>query len=77
DRQMVELIKSYLVSGIKLGRVKPDIDPELMSNVIGGGFMRMAYYYGVTGRGSKTEEFEQLTENFVNAFAYGIFLEKS
>jgi hypothetical protein len=47
-----------------------------MSNVIGGGFMRMAYYYGVTGRGSKTEEFEKLTENFVNAFAYGIFLEK-
>jgi AcrR family transcriptional regulator len=76
DRQMVELIKSYLVSGIKLGRVKPDIDPVLMSNVIGGGFMRMAYFYGVTGKGSKTEEFEQLTENFVNAFAYGIFLEK-
>ncbi len=77
DKQMVELIKSYLVSGIKLGRIKPDIDPVFMSNVIGGGFMRMAYYYGVTGRGSQTEEFEKLTEDFVNAFAYGIFLEKS
>lgn len=77
DKQMVDLIKSYLVSGIKLGRLKPGTDPELMSNVIGGAFMRMAYYYGVTGRGSKTEEFEHLTENFINAFAYGIFLEKS
>ena len=76
DRQMVELIKSYLVSGIKLGRVKPDINVVLMSNMIGGAFMRMAYYYGVTGRGSETAEFEKLTEDFVNAFAYGIFLEK-
>lgn len=77
DKQMVELIKSYLVSGIKLGRLKPDLDMELLSNMIGGAFMRMAYYYGVTGRGSKTEEFEKLTEDFVNAFAHGIFLEKS
>lgn len=76
DRQMVELIESYIVSGIKLGRLKPGVDPELMSNIIGGAFMRMAYYYGVTGKGSKTEEFENLTENFINAFAYGIFLEK-
>jgi len=76
DNQMVELIKAYLISGIKLGRIKPNIDTELMSNLIGGAFMRMAYYYGVTGKGRKKEEFEKLTEEFVETFAYGIFLEK-
>ncbi len=76
DSQMVDLLNTYLIAGIKLGRIKENIDIELMTNLIGGAFMRMAYYYGVTKKGKKKLDVDALTDKFVNAFAYGIFSEK-
>lgn len=76
DSQIVALAKNYLHVGIKMNRIKPDIDVELVSNLIGGAFMRMAYYYGVTNKDNNTLNIDLLTENFVNAFSFGFFIEK-
>ncbi|HNX22969.1 MAG TPA: TetR/AcrR family transcriptional regulator [Spirochaetota bacterium] len=77
DLQMVELTNDYLKAGIRQNRIKPDIDLELLSNLIGGALTRMAYYYGVTKKDKDPIDIDLLTERFVNAFAYGIFVEKS
>lgn len=77
DIQMVELTNDYLKAGIRQNRIKPDIDLELLSNLIGGALTRMAYYYGVTKKDKDPIDIDLLTERFVNAFAYGIFVEKS
>jgi AcrR family transcriptional regulator len=76
DKQMVELINEYLNSGIKLGRVKKEIDVELITNLISGAFMRMAYYYVIMKKRSGTVDTDELTNSFVTAVAYGIFAEK-
>jgi AcrR family transcriptional regulator len=77
DVQMVDLTNKYLKAGIRQNRIKPDIDLELLSNLIGGALMRMAYYYGVTKKDKDAIDIDQLTERFVNAFSYGIFMEKT
>jgi len=77
DIQMVGLANNYLSAGIKQNRIKPDIDLELLSNLMGGAIMRTAYYYGVTKKVNDIIDVNLLTESFVNAFAYGIFVEKS
>jgi AcrR family transcriptional regulator len=76
DQQIVELATNYLKAGIRQKRIKPDIDLELMSNVIGGSLTRMAYYYGVT-KNRDSVDIDLLSERFVNAFAYGIFVDKN
>jgi len=77
DQQIVELAANYLKAGIKQNRIKPDIDLELMSNIIGGSLTRMAYYYGVTKKNRADIDIDLLSERFVNTFAYGIFVEKT
>jgi len=77
DIQIVELAKNYLIVGQNLKRIKPDVDVELVSNMIGGAFMRMAYYYGVTKRDNDSVDIERLTEGFVKAFSFGVYVEKS
>lgn len=77
DQQIVELATNYLKAGIRQKRIKPDIDLELMSNVIGGSLTRMAYYYGVTRNNRDAVDIDLLSERFVNAFAYGIFVDKN
>lgn len=77
DYQIVALTNNYLKAGIKQNKIKPDIDLELLSNLIGGALMRMAYYYGVTKKDKGAIDIDLLTERFVNAFSYGIFLEKT
>lgn len=77
DYQIVELATTYLKAGIRMNRVKADVDLELLSNLIGGSLTRMAYYYGVTKKDKDAIDIDQLSERFVNAFAYGIFEEKS
>lgn len=77
DHQIVELAADYLKAGIRMKRVNPDIDLELLSNMIGGSLTRMAYYYGVTKKNKDSIDIDLLSERFVNAFAYGIFMEKS
>lgn len=77
DIQMVELANNFLKAGIKQKRIRPDIDLELLSNLIGGAIMRTAYYYGVTKKGKDAIDIDLLTDGFVSAFAFGIFLEKS
>ena len=74
--QIVELAKKYIAVGIKMKRIKPDTDVELVANLIGGAFMRMAYYYGVTKKDKDPIDIDILSERFVKAFSYGIFLEK-
>ncbi len=75
--QILELAKKYLIVGIKLKRIKPDTDVELVANLIGGAFMRMAYYYGVTKKDKESIDIDLLSERFVNAFSYGIFIENN
>ena len=75
DHQIVELAKNYLHAGIKMNRIKPDVDLELLSNLIGGSLTRMAYYYGVTKKDKDAIDIDLLSERFVNAFAYGIFVQ--
>mgnify|MGYP001443749211 CR=1 FL=1 len=75
--QIVELAKNYLQAGIRQKRINPDTDLELLSNLIGGALTRMAYYYGVTEKNRDDIDIDLLSERFVNAFAYGIFVEKS
>lgn len=77
DVQMVDITKKFLTAGIEQHRVKPDIELELLSNMIGGALTRMAYYYGVTKKDKDSLDIDKLTESFVNAFCYGIFVEKS
>ena len=77
DIQMVGLANNYLSAGIRQNRIKPEIDLELLSNLIGGAIMRTAYFYGVTKKNNDSIDVDLLTERFVNAFAYGIFVEKS
>ena len=76
DNQMVELINDYLNSGIKLGRVKKNTDVELITNLISGAFMRMAYYYVIMKRHRGDVDTDELANKFVDAFAYGFFLEE-
>ncbi|HOP62196.1 MAG TPA: TetR/AcrR family transcriptional regulator [Spirochaetota bacterium] len=77
DYQIVELAKKYLTVGIKLKRIKSDTDVELVANLIGGAFMRMAYYYGVTRKNKGSIDIDKLSERFANTFSYGIFMEES
>ena len=75
DNQIVELAKNYLIVGIKMNRIKPDIDVELVSNLIGGAFMRMAYVYGVTKKTNADADIDLLTEKFINIFSFGFYIE--
>lgn len=75
DRHLVEMTKYYLLSGLKMGRIRSDINIEMVTNMIGGAFMRMAFYYGVTRKKRPRLDFDALTEDFVRTFAYGIFPE--
>jgi len=77
DKQVIELENNYLLAGIKLNRIKPQTDVELASNLIGGAFMRMIYYYGVTKKNREDIDIDQLTDKFVDAYSFGIFIEKS
>lgn len=74
DKQMVEFIYSYLSSGIKLERIKPEINMELTSNIIGGSVMRMLFYYGVPRNNVQEYDLDVLTEWFVDYISYGIFI---
>lgn len=76
DIQMVDLANNYLKAGIKQKRIKPDVDLELLSNLLGGAIMRTAYYYGVTKKSKDAIDIDLLTERFVNTFCYGIFVEQ-
>lgn len=73
DKQMVVFIYSYIETGIKLGRIKPGINMELTSNIIGGSVMRMIYYYGVPQKNKPDYDLDLLTEWFVDYISYGIF----
>lgn len=76
DHQIVELAKKYLSVGIKLGRVQPDTDVELVANMIGGAFTRMAYFYGVTKKDKDSINIDLLSERFVKTLSFGFFIEK-
>ena len=76
DRQMVELIVNYISSGIKLGRIKPGLNMELISNMIGGSTMRVIYYYVVPKKDEPDFNLDLLTEQFVDTLSYGIFQER-
>ncbi len=76
DYQIVEMAKKYLTVGIKLNRVEPDTDVELVANMIGGAFTRMAYYYGVTKKDKSSIDIDHLSEKFARTFSCGIFTEK-
>lgn len=75
DHQILELAKGYLKAGIKMKKVKPDIDVELTANLIGGAFMRMAYFYGLAKKKDDTPDIDLLSEKFVNVFSFGYYLE--
>lgn len=77
DHQIVKLAKKYLIVGIKLKRIKPDTDVELVANMIGGAFMRMAYFYGVTKKEKDSIDIDLLSERFANTFSSGFFMEKN
>ncbi len=72
----MELAKKYLTVGIKLGRIQPDTDVELVANMIGGAFTRMAYFYGVTKKDKDFIDIDILSERFVKTLSFGFFIEK-
>lgn len=74
--QILVLVTDYLVKGIKMGRIRPDIDIDLTGNMIGGALLRMCFFYILT-KGDKEIDSEILAEKFVNVYALGIFSEKS
>ena len=74
--QILVLVTDYLVKGIKMGRIRPDIDIDLTGNMIGGALLRMCFFYILT-KGDKEIDSEMLAEKFVNVYALGIFSEKS
>ena len=76
DRQILELVTDYLVKGIKMGRIRPDIDIDLTGNMIGGALLRMCFFYVVTKRDA-TIDSDMLAEKFVRVYAMGIFPEKT
>lgn len=75
DHQIVELAKGYLKVGIKMSRVKPDIDVDLTANMIGGAFMRMAYVYGMAKKAEDNPDIDLLSEKFVKTFYFGFSLD--
>lgn len=77
DRQINELARNYIKAGIRMNRIKSDADVELLSNLIGGSFTRMAYYYGVSKNDKEPVDISLLSEKFVNAFVHGVFLEEA
>jgi len=74
--QILVLVTDYLVKGIKMGRIRPDIDIDLTGNMIGGALLRMCFFYVVTNRGKEIDS-NMLAEEFVKVYALGIFPEKS
>ncbi len=74
DRQMVGFIVNYIQSGVKLGRLRPDLDTELVSNILGGSTTRVLFYY-VIPRGSHPDyDLDLITERFVDYISNGIFI---
>lgn len=76
QKLILELVTDYLVKGIKMGRIRPDIDVDLTGNMIGGALLRVCFYYVVT-KNMKDGDSDLLAEEFVKVYAVGIFSEKS
>lgn len=76
QKQILELVTDYLVKGISMGRIRPDIDVDLTGNMIGGALLRVCYHYVVIKKMNVTDS-DKLTDEFTRVYAAGIFSEKS
>ena len=74
NRKMLELIRNYILEAVDAGMFRENIDIDLTSNLLSGAFMRMAYQYTIMEKNDlRNLNIENLTERYVNTFAYGIF----
>lgn len=75
QKQILELVTDYLVKGIEMNRIRPDIDIDLTGNMVGGALLRICFHYVVTKK-LKEVDSDRLAEEFVKVYALGIFSEK-
>lgn len=75
QKQILELVTDYLVKGIRMGRIRQDIDVDLAGNMIGGALLRVCYHYVVIKKMNVADS-DKLTDEFTRIYAEGIFSEK-
>ena len=75
ERKILGYITIYLQEGLKLGFVRSDLNIELTSNIIAGGYLRMGYYYFVLNksRGRKIN-IDDISDDFFNFIMKGILI---
>ena len=74
EEKMLNYIKLYIQEGIKLGKVRRDLDVELASNIAAGAFLRVDYYYFVfkKNNGDGPPDIEKMAEEFYQIIMRGI-----
>ncbi|PIE70162.1 MAG: hypothetical protein CSA22_09310 [Deltaproteobacteria bacterium] len=72
---ITQIIMNDLKLGIRHGSVKPDIDIEMVANLIAGGLFRTAYlYFGPHRKAAQKVDIEVLTRDVADFLVGGVFV---
>jgi len=72
ENRMLGYIRLYLDEGVRLGRLRKDLDIEMASNMIAGAFLRVDYYYFVLKKNQAPHDFDAMARSFFDFLMKGI-----